>query len=266
VGVESIADIRREHLEGYRGYLYESWWRGRRLSASTQSYRLSAVKCFLQFLYQERFLPFNLAEALDLPRTPKPLPPALLSEVETRRLLEGQNVSSPRGLRNRAMLELFYGTAIRNSELRFMLADEVDLERRELRLVGKGGKARVLPLGDTAMHWLALYLEKGRPRLLHGKDTRVVFVSIRGGTLHRAPISKIVRRAGLVAGLKKKVTPHLLRAACVTHMLRHGASLRHLQELLGHACLGTTQKYTRLDVSDLRRVVRECHPRERGTR
>ena len=147
-----------------------------------------------------------------------------------------------------------------------MTTDEVDLERRELRLVGKGGKARVLPLGETAGHWLGLYLLSGRPRFRRAGDSRVLFLSLRGGVLHRGPIAKMVRQAAQSAGLKKLVTPHLLRAACVTHMLRHGASLRHLQELLGHACLGSTQKYTRLDVSDLRRVVEACHPRERGVR
>ena len=266
VGVDTVSDIRKEHLEGYRGYLYEAWWRGKRLCASTQSYRLSALKCFLQFLYDERFVPANLGADVDLPRTPKPLPLALLSEKETQRLLESQDVSTPLGLRNRAMLELFYGTAIRNSELRFMTTGEVDLERREVRLVGKGGRARVLPLGEAALHWLGLYLLRGRPRLRQAEGSRVVFLSIRGGILHRGPIAKMVRRAAVMAGLKKAVTPHLLRAACVTHMLRHGASLRHLQILLGHACIGTTQKYTRLDVSDLRRVVETCHPRERGVR
>ncbi|HEY3999097.1 MAG TPA: tyrosine-type recombinase/integrase, partial [Candidatus Xenobia bacterium] len=236
--VDNVSDIRNEHLEGYRGFLYEAWWRGRRLSVATQSYRLSALKCFFGFLSHEHFLPRNLGAEIDLPRAARPLPRALLSERETERLLDSQAVGTTCGLRNRAILELFYGTAIRNSELRDLTTDQVDLERRELRFVGKGKKGRVLPLGEAAAHWLGAWLWTGRPRLVRD-DTRLVFVSVTGRPLHRGPLADMVRQAGRAAGLKKPVTPHLLRAACVTHMLRRGASLRHLQEFLGHACLGT---------------------------
>jgi integrase/recombinase XerD len=266
VGVESVSDIRQEHLEGYRAFLYEAWWRGRPLCIATQSHRLSALKCFFLFLYKERFLPRNLGSELDLPRPSRPLPRVLLSERETRRLLESQDVGTPRGLRDRAMLELFYGTAIRNSELRHLTIPQVDLEVRELRLKTKGGKPRILPLGAVAAHWLALWLRDGRPQFKRAQESALVFISVRGRLFDRGILAKLVRQAGVHAGLKKVVTPHLLRAACVTHMLRRGASLRHLQELLGHACLGSTQKYTRLDVSDLRQVVAQCHPRERRAR
>ena len=163
------------------------------------------------------------------------------------------------------MLELFYGTALRNSELSHLTTDQVDLPNRELRLVGKGGRARVLPLGETAAHWLGLYLVRGRPRAQGGQPdaNRLVFRTLHGQPYDRGRVAKMVRQAARAAGIKKRVTPHLLRATCVTHMLRHGAGLRSLQELLGHESLDTTQRYTRLEVSDLRRTVERCHPRER---
>jgi integrase/recombinase XerD len=263
-GVTGVASIRKAHLEGYRGFLYEATWRGQRLSASTQSYRLSALKCFVQFLYEDDYLPSNLGAELALPRTRRPLPVSVLSEPQAKRLLESPDVSTPRGLRHRAMLELFYGTAIRNSELRQLTLDQVDLPNRELRLVGKGGRARVLPLGETAAHWLGMYLVRGRPRT--GRDNRLVFMTVHGQAWDRGRVAEVVRRAARAAGIQKRVTPHLLRATCVTHMLRHGAGLRSLQELLGHASLDTTQRYARLEVSDLRRTVERCHPRERRLR
>ena len=207
-GVDTVAGIRRAHLEGYRGFLYEYTRRGKRLSAATQSYRLSALKCFLQFLYEDEYVPSNLGAELALPRTRRPMPVAVLSEPQTKRLLESPNVSTRPGLRNRAMLELFYGTAIRNSELRHLTTDQVDLPNRELRLVGKGGRARVLPLGETAAHWLGLYLVRGRPRFTTDTSQRLVFMSLQGRLLDRGPVARVVRRAAQAAGIKKRVTPH----------------------------------------------------------
>ena len=151
------------------------------------------------------------------------------------------------------------------AELCGLMIDDLDLFRHEVYVrEGKGGKSRVLPLGDAAQHWLELYLTHERPNLLRSpKETRV-FLSWRGLPMPRANLSVVVREAAEAAGLQKRVTPHLLRHCCATHMLARGASIRHLQVFLGHASLATTQIYTKVKVTDLRRVLKRCHPRERG--
>jgi integrase/recombinase XerD len=262
-GVDSVGGIRREHLEGYRAFLYESFWQGRPITASTQAQRLAAVKRFLLFLTAERFLPLNPGAELDLPRVTRGLLPPLLSEKEAGRVMEGQDGSTPVTIRNRALLEVLYGTGLRNSEIRMLRMDQLDLEAREIRLRGKGDKARAVPLGELACRWLNHYLQYARPDF-KGHEGNLLFLSLKGGPLSRNWLAVMVRRAAKAAGVKKRVTPHVLRAACVTHMLRHGASLRHLQKLLGHACIGSTERYTRLEVSDLRQVLEAFHPRERG--
>jgi integrase/recombinase XerD len=127
---------------------------------------------------------------------------------------------------------------------------------------GKGGKSRVVPLGEEACAWLEEYLRRGRPRLLRGSSPWL-FLTRKGRPVNRAHLAWIVRQAAARAGLGKHVTPHVLRHCCATHMLRRGAGLRHLQELLGHSLASSTQRYTRIEVSDLRKVLARCHPRER---
>lgn len=266
-GVESLTSVTRELVEEYRAHLFYLQSRGRRLSSTTQNRRIHAVKTFFRFLSREDFLLIDPAADVDPPRTPAALPRVLLSERETARVLEAPDVSTALGLRDRAILEVLYGTAIRNSELSALTLDAVDLARGELRVYhGKGGKSRVLPLGEEAAVWLEAYLVQARPQLVRRPGEVLVFVTWRGLRFTRGAMAELVRRAARDAGLKKEVTPHVLRHCCATHMLHHGAGLRHLQELLGHASVATTQRYTKLEMSDLRRVLRRCHPRERGER
>lgn len=266
-GVESLGGVTRERVEEYRNHLFYLESRGRRLSSTTQNRRVHAVKTFFRFLAEEDFLLIDPAVEVDAPRTPGTLPRVILSELETKRVLEAPDVSTALGLRDRAILEVLYGTAIRNSELSALTLDAVDLARGELRVHrGKGGKSRVLPLGEEAAAWLEAYLARARPQLARASREALVFVTWRGLRFTRGALSEVVRRAARDAGVRKEVTPHVLRHCCATHMLRHGAGLRHLQELLGHASVATTQAYTRLETSDLRRVLRRCHPRERRER
>ena len=270
-GVDSVAAITQEVVEEYRTHLFYAEYRGndptlkgQRLSIRTQGTRLSAVKAFLRFLVCEHFLLVDVGAGVELPRTPRPLPRVLLSEREVERLMMAPDTSTPLGLRNRAILEVLYGTAIRNSELRYLTLDEVDTERRELRIQrGKGSKSRVVPLGEEALVWLEAYLVEARPKLVRTPSERLVFLTDGGLAFGRNTLSIMVRETARAARLKKHVTPHLLRHCCATHMLRHGAGIRHLQTLLGHESAATTQRYTKVEVSDLRAVLTKCHPRER---
>lgn len=266
-GVEEPGAVTRDHLEGYRTHLfYLRTKAGEALSLQTQQARLTSVKAFFRFLLIDQYVLVDPAAALALPRVPRALPRALLTEGDVQNLLEAPDTATPLGLRDRAMLEVLYVTGIRNLELRGLRLDDVGLERAELRIArGKGNKSRMVPLGDEAVLWLDHFLREGRPQLVRDAAVRAVFLTWRGRPLTRETVAEIVLRCAVRAGLPP-VTPHQLRHCCATHMLRHGAGLRHLQELLGHASATTTQRYTRVELSDLRRVLRRCHPRERGRR
>ncbi|MEW6279515.1 MAG: tyrosine-type recombinase/integrase [Candidatus Eremiobacterota bacterium] len=265
-GVTRLSEVTRDLVEAYRLELYYARHRGRPLHLSSQSRRLSAVKAFFRFLRHSRHLLVDPAAEVERPRVPRNLPRVLLTEKEAVRLLEAPDVKTPLGLRDRSILELLYSTGIRNSELRGLQLDDLLLSSGLVVVrFGKGGKSRVLPLGEEAAYWLEQYLRLGRPRFLEAEGQPWVFLSLKGGPLRtREALSEVVKRAVREAGIQKPVRPHGLRHAVATHMLRRGASLRHLQELLGHASAGTTQVYTRVEISDLRRVHRRTHPRERG--
>jgi integrase/recombinase XerD len=250
-------------MEGYRTHLFYAEHKGRRLAFQTQSHRLSAVKGFTRFLFRQRYLLHDPGASVELPKVERGLPRSLLSETEVDLLLSTPDVTDVLGLRNRAMMEVFYSTAMRNAELRALQLDAVDLvEGQALIRRGKGGKGRVVPLGHSAIQWVQTYLQDSRPFLVRRADERTLFLSHRGGPLQKGPLAHIVRVLAEEAGLDKPVGPHTLRHACATHMLARGAGLRHLQELLGHSSPATTQRYTRVEISDLRRIHQRFHPRE----
>lgn len=262
-GVTHLGRLTRGHLEGYRLAVSQFEFQGKPLTARTQQTKLCAVKSFVKFLYRENFLLLDVGAAFELPSHPKGLPRAILSEAEVLRLLETPDTDTVRGLRDRAIVELLYGTGLRNTELRELVLHHLDLPNGVVRIErGKGNKARVLPLGEEALAWLEEYLAKSRPQLARDPEKNWVFLTNWGAQLTRKWLSFRVSQLAKKAGLSKTSTPHVLRHSCATHMLRRGAGVRHLQTLLGHSCLNTTQLYTRVEVSDLAKVVRQFHPRE----
>ena len=266
-GVDSVAGITPALVEGYRTVLFYAEYRGRRLSFTTQGLRLSAVKGFTRFLWREHYLLIDPGASVERPRVDRTLPRTLLSEAEVAQLLLAPDVTDVLGLRDRAMLEVFYSTGIRNTELCLLATDAVCLAEGELSVRrGKGGKGRRVPLGEEAVRWLRAYLQDSRPHLAtqaQGKE-RTLFLTVRGRPFQHRTLTVLVIHLGERAGLPMRVTPHLLRHACATHMLARGAGLRHLQELLGHATPATTQRYTRVVISDLKSVHRRFHPREQA--
>jgi len=264
LAIEELSSVTREVIEEYRTHLFYAEHNDKKLSARTQGARLSAIKAFTRFLNRERFLLIDPAATVELPRVPKFTPPVLLSEEEVERLMGAPNTTTWLGLRDRAILELLYGTGLRNQELRHLTLEEVDLSRREIRLRrGKGGEGRVVPLGEEAALWMERYLARSRPVMVRMPAEKRVFLSGRGLPLLSMTMGAVVRRAALQAKLDKRVTAHTLRHCYATHLLRAGAGIRHVQALLGHSSLSTTQRYTRVEVSDLRVVVAQYHPRER---
>lgn len=264
-GLSQIASLTRTLIEEYRLHLFsQKTPSGKPISLKTQSLHLTAVRRFVRFLYRQDYLLVDVAQGLEMPRLPRALPRNLLNERQTIELLESPDVSSALGLRDRAILEVLYATGLRNQECARLKLDHLEEPNQCLRVVnGKGGKDRVVPLGDEAEIWVQEYLQKGRPKLLRQPGEQHVFLSSRGKPLDRGALTAVVGRWAKKAGLPH-ATPHLLRHCVATHMLKRGANLRHLQALLGHACVGTTERYTQVEISDLCKVVRRCHPRERS--
>jgi integrase/recombinase XerD len=239
-------------------YLVALQRRGR--SPATISRRLAALRAFYRFLAGEQPGADDPTAALTSPRPRRRLPRVLgVDDVAT--LLEGTGDDTPAGVRDRAMLELLYATGIRVSELCGCEVGSVDFEQGLLRCTGKGGKERIVPVGEVAQAWLRRYLDEARARLLRDPDEPALFLNHRGQRLSRQGFWKILRKHGLAAAIGKPITPHVLRHSFATHLLEAGADLRSVQELLGHADISTTQVYTHLSRGRLRQVYRSAHPR-----
>lgn len=243
-------------------------------SAGFHVNRLSALKSLFGFLLRRHLVLLDPTAGLERPRLEIRLPRAILTPREARRMVEAPRGHTPLGLRDRAILETLYATGIRASELIHLSPFDVDTEEGVLRVVrGKGGKDRHVPLTRAAADAIAAYLVKGRPTLLAtqrtgsgiypSKAARRLFVSPRGGVLYRATLDKLVHRWARHAKIKKQVTAHVFRHSVATQLLKRGADIRHIQVLLGHASLSTTERYTRVEISDLQAVVKRAHPRGR---
>jgi integrase/recombinase XerD len=221
---------------------------------------VAAVRGFYRFLVMDRRLERNPADDLQPPRA-WPALPKFLSLDEVDRLIAQPDVATPRGLRDRAMIELLYATGLRVSELVGVRAIDLHAEEHYLTCVGKGSKERIVPLGDQAADWIARYQSTARRELLKGRATSRLFVNMRGGPLSRVGFWKILKQYGRAAGLPRMLSPHVLRHSFATHLLERGADLRAIQLMLGHADLSTTQIYTHVLEARLRTVYDRFHPR-----
>jgi integrase/recombinase XerD len=221
---------------------------------------LSCLRHFYRWLLREGGIGEDPTLLVAAPRLPRSLPKAL-SEAEVEALL-AVPPDTPLGLRDRAMLELLYATGLRVSELVGLTAAQVNLRQGVLRVVGKGGKERLVPLGDEAAHWLARYVGEARPLILKGARSEALFVSHRRAALSRQMFWTLTKKHALAAGIAAaRISPHVLRHSFATHLLNHGADLRALQMMLGHSSLSTTQIYTLVAREGLRRLHAQHHPR-----
>lgn len=240
---------------------------GGRLSTATQHARLSALRSFFGFLAREGKLLLDPAASLVLPKKRRSLPRALVTPREALKLVESIDTKTPMGRRDRAVVEVLYSTGIRNAELRGLTLADFDAEAGTLFVrAGKGGKDRVLPLGPVVTAIVSDYVQLARPKLAKRSGVTSLFVSNHGWPLWPASVVRIVDLAAKRAGIKTPVRPHRLRHACATHMLQGGADVRHIQRLLGHSSLSTTEIYTRVEIGDLKAVHKRFHPRESGRR
>ncbi len=221
---------------------------------------LVAVRGFFRYLLTEQVIREDPTANLDSPRTWRSLP-RVLSFAEVENLLAAPDRDSGTGLRDAAMLEVLYATGLRVSELVGLRLGDLHLDASYVRCIGKGSRERVVPLGGEADATLQAYLAVGRPALLVGKRTNVLFVNHRGGPLTRQGFWKIVKSCAGKAGIDTPLSPHTLRHSFATHLLENGADLRSVQLMLGHADISTTQIYTHINRERLRRLYRDFHPR-----
>jgi len=262
-GIEDLRGVREEDIAAFVAYLSASEYAPkRRYRASSVARALAAVRSFHKFLVREGSLGEDAALGVMRPRIPRNLPkPLTVEQVEG--LLRAPLGQEPPAIRDRALLETLYGAGLRISELVSLDVDDVDLDGGSVRVTGKGSKERIVPLGRYAVRSIESYLRRSRPAMASGSSRGALFLNQRGGRLTRQGCTVIVRGAAKRAGIRRNVTPHVLRHSFATHLLEGGADVRVVQELLGHASVATTQIYTLVTKDHMREVYFTSHPRAR---
>jgi len=254
-GVQEVEEISKFHVRGFLLAL-----RKKNLSARTIVRNLVVIRTFFRFLVQEGILEANPVENLESPKFAKTLPEILtLKEIE--QLLEGPDLQTPLGKRDRAMLEMLYATGMRVSELTQLPIHQVNLEGGYVLLYGKGSKERIVPLGSEAMKWVTFYLKESRGALAKRKESPFLFINRSGKAMSRQRFWKSLKDYARRAGLRKRITPHLLRHSFASHLLERGADLRSVQMMLGHVDISTTQIYTHVTGERLKKIHKQYHPR-----
>jgi integrase/recombinase XerD len=221
---------------------------------------LSSLRRFYRYLVREEIRDSDPTAQIESPRLGRPLPDSL-TENEVEDLLAQPDTTTALGLRDRSMLEVLYATGLRVSELVGLTVDQINLRQGVIRCIGKGNKERLVPVGEVAQDWLEKYLYDSRPALLNGKVADDLFPTTRGKAMTRQAFWYLIKRYALQAGIQKDLSPHTLRHAFATHLINHGADLRVVQLLLGHADLSTTQIYTHVAKERLKQLHAAHHPR-----
>jgi integrase/recombinase XerD len=232
----------------------------RQLSGESVYLEIAALRAFYKFAENEKILPSNVAENLSLPRRWKRLPKAL-SNDEIKKLLAPELPETKENLCDQAILELAYASGLRLSELKNLRLEQLHLEAGFINVIGKGNKERVVPVGKKAVEALNRYIEIGRPKLITPKSPANVFLTKRGTPFAAVTLWLHIKNRVRRAGIERNITPHMLRHSFATHLLEHGADLRVIQELLGHASIGTTEIYTHVTGNRLREIHKKFHPR-----
>ena len=254
-GTEEVREISKLDIREFLLFL-----KRKGLSSKTLARNLVSIRVFLRFLTEESILSANPAEEIESPKTAKTLPEILsLEEVET--LLEQPDPQIPQGMRDRAMLEMLYATGMRVSELTRLQVNHVHLDAGYVLVYGKGSKERIVPIGNEAIEWARRYMGETRERLLKKRESPFLFVNRSGKPMSRQYFWKSIKAYGRRAGIRKRITPHLLRHSFASHLLERGADLRSVQLMLGHVDISTTQIYTHVTGERLKKIHQRYHPR-----
>ncbi len=240
---------------------YQAWLVDKNYKQTSRARMLSAIRRLFQYIYREKMRSDDPSALLISPKLPKRLPKDL-SESQVDDLLEAPDPNDPIELRDKAMLELLYATGLRVTELVSLTMENMSLRQGVVRIIGKGNKERLVPLGENAIDWIETFIEQGRPILLGDKSSDVVFPSKRARQMTRQTFWHRIKQYAVVAGIDTEMlSPHVLRHAFATHLLNHGADLRVVQMLLGHSDLSTTQIYTHVATERLKQIHEQHHPR-----
>ncbi len=255
-GITDIKNVTTEDVKNYLAYLKKMGY-----SPSSSSRALSTLKSFHKFLVLEHYIKHNPTLSISAPKLDKKLP-TVLSVEEVMMLLNSLNDDTPYNARNRAMIEVMYGTGLRVSELVNLKLNELHLTSKMISTTGKGSKERIVPINDYAAKVLRDYIVKYRPELVkNGKDNNYIFLNNQGQPLSRQSFFLILKRLSKDAGIEKEISPHTLRHSFATHLLEAGTDLRYIQEMLGHEDISTTQIYTHLSKQKIKSVYNSAHPR-----
>jgi integrase/recombinase XerC len=256
--IDSLDKVTKHTIREYIMYLVD-----RKVAKSSITCKLSAVRSFYNYLQKEELLKENPLDKISSPKQDKKLP-SYLTVDEVNKFLAAPDISTPTGQRDHAILELLYASGLRVSELAHLTRSQIDMDTREIRIIGKGSKERLVLMGKPAQAAITVYLKEGRHQLLGTKKTDAVFINRYGKQLIERRIQKIVTKYARTGGIKKKVHPHTIRHTFATHLLDGGADLRVVQELLGHASLTTTQIYTHVSKTQAKKVYLAAHPLAQG--
>ena len=260
-GVERPQDVTRPILERYQRHLFHHRKAdGAPLTFRTQATRLTPLRAFFKWLARENLILFNPAADLELPRGEKRLPANVMAPEEVEAVLALPDISTPQGLRDRAILETLYATAIRRLELTRLSVFDVDYGRRLLVVRGKGNKDRIVPTGERALSWIAAYRDAARPQLVCGRDDHVLFLTSKGAAINPKKLTGRIGAYVAAADINKAGSCHIFRHTAATLMLENGADIRFIQAMLGHESLDTTQIYTNVAIGKLAAVHAATHP------
>ena len=251
----TLLQAQRMDLLDYLAYKFQS-----KAKPRSAARLLSSLKRLYRFLLRENQIKVDPTLQVDSPKLPRNLP-KIMTEEDVDALLAAPNVDTPLGLRDKSMLEVLYASGLRVSELVTMQVGQLSQDMGVVRVVGKGSKERLVPVGEEALTWIRHYLDTARPEILAGRQADALFITSRGASMTRQAFWYLIRRYADLAGIRKGISPHTLRHAFATHLLNHGADLRVVQMLLGHADISTTQIYTHVARERLKQLHAKHHPR-----
>ena len=251
----TLLQAHRADLLDYLAYKFQ-----RKARPRSAARLLSSLKRFYRYFLRENRIQGDPTLQVESPKLPRSLP-KILTEEDVDALLAAPNVETPLGLRDKSMLEALYASGLRVSELVTMQVAQLSQDMGVVRVVGKGSKERLVPVGEEALMWIRQYLDNARPEILAGRQTNALFITARGASMTRQAFWHLIRRYASRAGIRKGISPHTLRHAFATHLLNHGADLRVVQMLLGHADISTTQIYTHVARERLKQLHAKHHPR-----
>ena len=251
---KDLIEVTQSNIQEYLAFKFPS------SKSRSISRLLATLRRFYRYLLREKIIKEDPTLMIEMPKQSKTLPKSL-NEEEVENLLNAPNIDQDQGLRDRAMLELLYACGLRVTELVSILLTELSMNDGVIRITGKGNKTRLVPLGEEAMSWINKYLTHARDQILKEKKSKFLFVTNRGEAMTRQTFWHIIKKYAFAAGIKKSISPHVLRHAFATHLLNHGADLRVVQMLLGHSDISTTQIYTHIAKERLKDLHEKHHPR-----